>query len=110
MENVYNQWDHDDFKAFLMIHLANVDLETSEEEILAIIENVNMARYKKIKKVWNKCNDYTCLKIIRELKEKHYPGEEGKKQLIAEMTAIAQADEGISTNEQMLISALNRLL
>ena len=110
MSEFYDTWDKEDFKAFIMIHLANADLSVSQDEMYMIMENVSSDRYKKIKLAWDKSNDYTCLKIIKSLKDKFYPGEEGKEELIESMLRFARVDKIISMNEKILISAMNKLL
>jgi hypothetical protein len=82
----------------------------SEDELVMIMEQVSSEKYRHVKKQWDKCNDYECIQLIRKLKERFYPGQEGKEELIVSMTAFAGADENFSTNEKILISAMNKLL
>lgn len=110
MEKLYLKWDTEEFKAFLMIHLANVDFKISAEELELIIGQVGEERYRRVNKTWEQYNDFECLSIIQNLKEKFYPGETGKSQLIEEMISLAQADEKMDLNEKMLIHTLKRLL
>ncbi len=110
MSKLYDTWDKEEFKAFLMIHLANADLKVSQDELVMIMENVNEETYRKVKMVWDSCNDYECIQVIQKLKEKHFAGEEGKEQLINGMMEFAKADEIVSTNEKIMIAAMNKIL
>jgi hypothetical protein len=110
MREKYENWEKDDFKAFLMIHLANADLDVSQDELIAIMDNIDEITYKKVKRLWDSCNDYECLQIISKMRQKHFPGEAGKEELINSMVAFAQLDEMVSTNERVLIAALRKLL
>ena len=110
MNEQYANWNKDYFIAFLMIHLANADLKVSQEEMIMIMDSVSEDTYRKVKKVWDNCNDFTCLQIIRNLREKFFPGQEGKEELINGMIDFVKADDEVSTNEKILIAAMNKLL
>ena len=110
MNQIFDTWDKDDFKAFLMIHLAHADLEVSQDELILIMKNVSTEKYRKVKKVWDNSNDYECLQMIKKLRERYFPGKEGKEELINGMIEFANADERFSTNEKILIGAMNKLL
>jgi uncharacterized tellurite resistance protein B-like protein len=110
MKDVINNWSKDDFKTFLLIHIANADLKISRKELQMIMSEIREEDFKRIEMVWSECNDFDCINIIRDLKNKHYPGEEGKEQLIDEMTKLAYADKQFSIYEQNFIRTIKRFL
>ena len=110
VKEITSGWNKNEFLAFLLLHIANADLEPSEEELMFIRRLVNEDQFKIIQMVWSKCNDIQCINIIRELRVKHFPGDEGKETLMREITALASTDEHMNQGEEMMILALRKLL
>ena len=108
-EDIAN-WNKEEFKAFLLLHIANADLEISSNELFLIMDDISEENFKQVDAVWSDCNDFECIQIIKELKNKHYPGKEGKDHLIEEMTKLAHADKKFSASEQNFIRSLKRLI
>ncbi|MEJ2593728.1 MAG: hypothetical protein P8100_01035 [bacterium] len=103
-------WTKKEFLAFLLLHVANADLELSQEELMAIDALVDEKQFKTIQMIWSKCNDIECINIIKELRNKYFPGDDGKEVLIGEMTKLAGLDEKLNISEEIMILSLKKLL
>ena len=103
-------WNKKEFLAFLMLHIANADLELSREELMVIDSLVDEKQFFQIQQVWNKCNDIECINIIRTLRNKLFPGDKGKELLISEMTNLAKSDQQFNLSEEIMILSLKKLL
>ena len=103
-------WQREDFLGFLVLHIGSADLNLSTEELLFIDKLLSKERFQKIQWIWSKCNDFQCITIIRAMQKKFFPGEEGKTELIDAMKKIALSDQKFSTNEEIMIRALRKLL
>lgn len=110
MKEYTDNWSKEEFKAFVMLHIAKADLTISNSELFVILENVNEEEFRKIETIWSKLNDFKCLELITEQRLKHFPGEDGKEQLINEITKLANADGHFSIYEQNLVRGLKKLL
>ena len=103
-------WSKDEFVAFLMLHIGNADLKLSREELIVIDGIVSEEQFAQINWVWSQCNDFECINIIRSMRNKFYPEEEGKEKLLEEMKVLAMSDDNFSTNEEIMIRSLNKIL
>ena len=103
-------WSKDEFLAFLMLHIGNADLNLSSEELIVIAKIVNEEQFAQIQWVWSKCNDIECINIIKSLRRKLFAGDEGKEKLLEEMKALAMSDANFSTNEEIMIRSLKKLI
>lgn len=110
MIEITDNWTKNEFNAFVMLHIANADLKISKQELLVILKNISEDEFNKIEMVWSKLNDFECLKLIKEQSTKHYPENEGRDQLIKEVTELAKADDKFSVYEQNLIRSLKKIL
>ena len=110
MKEYTDNWTKEEFKAFLMLYIANADLKVSNDEVFAILDTVDEEAYSKLVMIHSKCNDYECITIIKENRDKHFPGEEGKEILLNELTKIAHADDKFSVYEENMIRSLKRLI
>lgn len=108
-ENIEN-WNKEEFKAFLLLHFANTDLKLSSKELYMIMDDISEEDFRNIDLVWSESNDFECIQIIKQLISKHYPGDEGKDHLIKEMTKLAHADKEFSVNEQNFIRSIKRII
>jgi uncharacterized tellurite resistance protein B-like protein len=110
INKITDNWTKKEFTAFVMLHIANADLILSSSELFVILEDVNEDEFGRIEMVWSKLNDFKRLQLIEEQRTKHYPGDEGKNQLIAEITKIATADDNFNIYEQNMIRMLKKIL
>lgn len=110
MKDKIDNWNKEEFKAFILLHIAHADLKISKKEVFMILDEIDEDSFKQIEMVWSGCNDFECIQIIRDLKSKYYPGDEGKDQLIDEMTKLAKADNKFSVSEQNFIRSIRRLI
>ena len=110
LNEITTSWNKEEFMAFLMLHIGNADLKVSREELIVIGKIVNEEQFSQIQWVWSKCNDFECINIIRDMRNKFFPGEEGKENLLKEMIALAVSDEDFSSSEDMMIRSLKKLL
>jgi uncharacterized tellurite resistance protein B-like protein len=110
MKQIADNWTKEEFKAFLMLHVAKADLKVSTDELFLILDQVDEEAYRKIVMVHSKLSDSECLRLIQAQKEKHFPGGEGKEFLIGELTTLALADSKFSVYEQNLIRSLKKFI
>jgi hypothetical protein len=109
-QEIIDQWKRNEFLAFLLIHIGNADLNFSREELMALDQLVDEQQFKQVEWVWSECNDFECLQVIRSLRDKLFPGDEGKAQLMELMRQQALLDHKLSTNEEIIIRSLRKLL
>lgn len=110
MKQITDNWTKEEFKAFLMLHLAMADLKVSNDELFMILNQVDENSFRRIEMVHAKLSDSECIRLIQTQKEKHFPGSEGKDFLIAEITNLALSDDKFSIYEQNMIRSLKRLI
>lgn len=103
-------WSPEEFKAFLLLYAANADLEMKEEELELAAGSLSAESFSAIRRFFNDCNDYQCLELIHSQRSGHFPGDEGKNVLIAEMTEVCRSDGRISVFEEGMIRVLKRIL
>jgi len=110
MKQITDSWTKEEFKAFLMLYVAKADLQVSSDELFLILQDISEEAFRRIEMIHAKCNDMQCIGLIREQKEKHFPGSEGKDYLINEITKLALADDKFNVYEKNMIRSIKRLL
>ena len=110
MKEITDNWTKEEFNAYLLLCIAKADLKVSNEEIFVILDLVDEDSFKRIEMIHSRQSNIESIKLVQEQKEKHFPGEEGKDHLIAEVTSLALADDKFSVYEQNLIRSLKRLI
>ena len=110
MKEITDIWTEEEFKAFLLLYIAKADLKVSNQEIFMILDLVDEDSFKRIEMIHSRQSDIECITLIKEQKEKHFPGEQGKDHLISEVTKLALSDDKFSVYEQNLIRSLKRLI
>ena len=110
MKEISDNWSKEEFKGFLLYHIANADLKINNSELFIILNDLNEVEFRKIEMVWSKSNDFECLQLISQQRNKHFPGDDGKELLLAEVIKLANADEKFSIYEQNVIMSLKKIL
>jgi len=103
-------WTHDDYKAFALIYAASVDSEVQEEEDEMILQLIGAERTKSIRRASANLSDYEHLQLLEGERHRFYPGDDGKKQLLAEIEELFKVDGDYSQLEQVISHNLARLL
>ncbi|MCB0705945.1 MAG: hypothetical protein KDC34_11570 [Saprospiraceae bacterium] len=102
-------WIKEDFLALMLYYAASADMEVSESEVEVIVQKVGKSHYLKAKDTFNLLSDHEVIELIVELKERFYPGSDGKDQLDAHLKDIFQADGEIDQMERMIRMGLDHL-
>lgn len=105
-----SNWTDKDFLAFLMIYASKADTQTTEDEILWIKKKCQVSSFEHILGLYNSQSEFQNIQSIEELREKYYPGEEGKSKLMAFLNEFFQSDGEYSLLEQNVMRILSRLL
>lgn len=105
-----SNWTKDDYRTFVLLYAANVDGELQEEEMELIESLEGEKRVKEIHKIASKLSDYECLNLFENEREKYYPGEAGKEELLKELSTLFKSDGKFTQFEQVVLRNLKRVL
>ncbi|MBI1183762.1 hypothetical protein GC194_05800 [bacterium] len=105
-----NSWEKDEYNAFVLLYAAYADGELNEDEIAFIESLVGPEKAQAMDRFGSKLSDYECLSIIEDLRERHYPGEEGKQNLLDELKELFRTDGKYSQIEREILHTLRRVL
>ncbi|MBC7885244.1 MAG: hypothetical protein H7X99_07200 [Saprospiraceae bacterium] len=104
------KWSYDEFLAFLLIYIANVDMDFSEEEKALISKNVGEPTYSKMVITYDSMSDYKAYETILSYKEVYYPTPEQKAELIEKMKDLFDADADFNIMEKELLHFLDKMM
>lgn len=108
MEN--QNWTYDEFLTFLLIYVANVDMEFAEEEKQMIQKFAGMETYNKMVELFDSMSDYKAYEAILSYKEKYYPTSAEKEGIMEKMKDLFYADADFNIMEKELLHFLDRMM
>lgn len=105
----YSNWTKEEFVAYILLYIANIDLEESEAEQRYILSRVNRETYNSIHDEFDKDNDYQSInKIVNAYKSKSLYA--SLDELFADVKLMAFADGKNHQMEQTSYNVLKRIL
>ena len=103
-------WSYDEFIAFMLIYIANVDIEFAEEEKALIRSNVGETTFDKMLAIYDSMSDYKAYETILSYKEKYFASEAEKNILFEKMKDLFHADADYNIMEKELLHFLERMM
>lgn len=104
------KWSYNEFLAFLLIYISNVDMEFSDVEKDYIRVRVGNETYDKMYAEFDTMTDYQAFESILDYKGVYYPTPEQKQELLDKMIAIFNADMEFNIMEKELLHFMERMM
>ncbi len=104
------KWSYEEFTAFLLIYIANVDMEFAEEEKSMIRSYAGEEIFNKMVAVFDSMTDYKAYESIMAYKELYYSTAEEKQKLVEKMQDLFHADAEFNIMEKELLHFLERMM
>lgn len=108
MKNI--TWTYDEFLSFLLIYIAHVDMDFSEEEKQMIKTQVGEQTYNKMVATFDSMSDYKAYETILSYKDLYFSTPEKKNILIEKMKDLFFADADFNIMEKELLHFLERMM
>ncbi len=103
-------WSKEDYLAFVCLYAANADSNISEEELELIFEKSGAAAYRAVRPEFDQLSDFERAALIMEGKELHFPGPEGKTEVLSHLQEVFDADGKFTQAERMYKLSIGKLL
>lgn len=104
-----NNWTREEFKAYLLMHAAQVDNQMVEEEFDLLHDKISDFVYNKIKKEIKQDNDYQRIeKLLNYIKTEKFT-KEGKEKLLEEIKEIFLVDGEYGEMERAVFRFLKKI-
>lgn len=100
----------DEFITFLLLYAAHADAEFTQEEKDMILDHANGETYQKIYDDFVDKNDYQAIQTILSYRDKYFPSEEAKTELLSDVKDMFCADGEFSSFEREILHLLQRLM
>ena len=100
----------EEFKVMAMLYAANIDGNIQSDELEVMLEKTDKDTYKRVSKMFGKMNDMQVIDCIKENKNQYLATEADKKQFMDDLKTIIEADEKVTTMENHVCKALEKLL
>ena len=110
MDESFQDWTHDDFLALLTIYGAHADMEVSDDEKTWICQQFGEDHYQKANATYERLSDYDVIQAIMQMKERFFPGEQGKLTLRAMLERVFAVNHQFSTLEDIVLKGLDKVL
>ena len=81
-----------------------------QKEMELIADELGYKNIDDIQMAADQCNDYQCIQLITTLRDKFYPGEEGKKELLDKILELIESDGEVHPIEEAIAHGIERLL
>lgn len=104
------KWSYDEFLAFLLIYIAHVDIEFSEEEKAMIRNCVGESIFDKMLTIFDEMSDYKAYETILSYKDKYFPTPSQKQEIIDKMTEVCTVDASLNVMEKEIIHFLDKMM
>lgn len=104
------KWSYNEFLAFLLIYIANVDMDFADEEKIMIRNKVGVQTYDKMIAIFDNMSDYKAYETILSYKGVYYPTTEQKQEIIEKMKDLFHADMDFNVMERELLHFLDRMM
>lgn len=104
------QYNYQEFLAFVLLYASHVDIEYSEEEEAKVRSLLSPAAYEKVYNDFSKLSDYAALQLILSYKGVYFPTADRKAELLKRIKQLFFADGEYSPMEQELYHFLDKLL
>lgn len=102
-------WIKEDLLALILCYASKADMHISKSEVELIIEKAGKTHYDKAKEVFKNHSDHEVIELIVALKERFYPGEDGKEQIDKHLIDLFKADGNEDQMERMIRMGLDHL-
>jgi len=106
----YKDWSYNDFLTFMLIYAASADLMIRDEEKEFINEKIGAGRLEALLEFFDANSDYENLQIIMSFKDKYYPTDEKKEQLLEDMKGVFMADNSSGILEENQLMMIRKVL
>ena len=104
------KWSYDEFTAFLLIYVANVDMEFADEEKTMIRKYVGQDTFDRMVVVFDSMSDFKAYETIMSYKPLYYAAPEEKQKLVEKMQDLFHADAEFNIMEKELLHFLERMM
>ncbi|RLD32542.1 MAG: hypothetical protein DRI83_10745 [Bacteroidetes bacterium] len=104
------KFNRDELHAFVLLYVANADMEIDSDEIGFIRKHIKKKKLHEVEKVFEKCNDNECLQIILNHKDEYFSTRESKDELMQEIAKLIMADGEKNQMEEAILMGLKRIL
>jgi hypothetical protein len=105
MEN----WNYNEFLAFVLLYAANADYKESPKEIELIEGKVGPEALKKAHELFDEKNDYQRIEFITSFQHTFFGDEDSKEMIYGDMEEVFMADKDfnfLEQNEFMMIKKI----
>ncbi len=106
MEN----WNYNEFLAFVLLYAANADFNESPRELKIIKNKVGEEAFEKAHEVYEEQNDYQHIEIITSYQDTYFADEASKQKLYREMEDVFMADHEFDTLERNELMMLKKII
>lgn len=104
------EWSHDEFSTFLLLHASYADYDFSESERAAILRTVEPSMLTTVQDYYENLSDYQRLDHLMRAKDTHISTPEAKSKMRDMLERHFEADGEISRPEKTLLNFLDMLL
>lgn len=108
--NKPNEWSKNELVAYILLFIANSDLEQSKDETKYILSRVDKETYANVLEQFDKDNDYQCIQNIVESVKSHNYHENDYAELFADVKLMIYADGEADEMEEATLSFLRKIL
>src|SRR5690606_11681945 len=103
------KYSYNEFLGLMLVYVAHVDMEFSEDEKKLIKQKVGEQAMEKVITDFEEMSDFQAFQTILSYKGIYFPTAEQKRELLADMKALFLADGDYSTLERETYHFLEKL-
>ena len=105
-----NNLSKEEFKALLMLYVANSDGRVSLDEVRAMLERTSPKVYSAIRLKFAKMNDMDVLQCIEDHKKHYFTTAEERQGLLADLKSVVEADGKLLPVEEYMLRGIEGVM
>jgi len=99
----------EDFKGLVLVYAAHADKVVKAVEVDTITRRTSKDIYERMSALFTELGTVNAFKLLVRNKERHFPGPEGTKELLAAMTEVFMCDDEYHPDEEKLFEAMKNI-
>ncbi|MBU6342599.1 MAG: TerB family tellurite resistance protein [Bacteroidetes bacterium] len=110
MQKIPDNWTYEEFHTFALLYAANIDGAVSNAEEELILKQIDPDSYKRIKAIFESCDDADCLDGLLQYRSKYLGTHADKERMLKDMAAVFEVNHRYLQIERELLHLLDRML
>lgn len=104
------EWNYQQFLAFVLLYAANSDQDVKTEELSLIEKKVGNEALTRARQEFEKLSDHEIIDLIVDQRDQFFADEQGRDKILADVQEVYEADHNYSLTERNTMMMLKKII